>query len=85
LVDITVTVHLHTTLQRPTPNGPLRRLDVRLAPGSTLADLLDRLALPRRDDSVLLVINGRQADAEQVLHDSDEVHLIPALSGGAPA
>jgi sulfur carrier protein ThiS len=85
LVDVTVSVHLHTTLQRRTPTGSLRRLDVTLPSGSTLADLLDRLALPRRDDSVLLVINGRQADAEQVLHDSDEVHLIPALSGGAPA
>ena len=85
MVDVTVTVHLHTTLQRRTPKGSLRRLDVTLPAGSTLADLLDRLALPRRDDSVLLVINGRQADAEQVLHDADEVHLIPALSGGAPA
>jgi sulfur carrier protein ThiS len=83
LVDVTVNVHLHTTLQRRTAEGWLRRLDVSLPPGSTLADLLDRLALPRRDDSVLLVINGRQADAEQVLRDADEVHLIPALSGGA--
>jgi len=85
LVDVTVSVHLHTTLQRRTPKDSLRRLDVMLPRGSTLADLLDRLALPRRDDSVLLVINGRQADAEQVLHDADEVHLIPALSGGTPA
>jgi sulfur carrier protein ThiS len=83
LVDVTVSVHLHTTLQRRTPEGSLRRLDITLPPGSTLADLLDRLSLPRRDDSVLLVINGRQADAEQVLRDADEVHLIPALSGGA--
>ncbi|OGB91419.1 MAG: hypothetical protein A2Z31_05555 [candidate division NC10 bacterium RBG_16_65_8] len=84
MVDVTVTVHLHTTLQRPTPTGPLRRLDVTLPRGSTLADLVNRLSLPHRDDSVLLVINGRQADIWQVLHDSDEVHLIPALSGGAP-
>jgi sulfur carrier protein ThiS len=83
LVDLTVSVHLHTTLQRRTPDGWLRRLDVTVPSGSTLADLLDRLALPRRDDSVLLVINGRQADAAQVLRDADEVHLIPALSGGA--
>lgn len=83
MVDVTISVHLHTTLQRRTPEGWLRRLDVTLPPGSTLADLLDRLALPRRDDSVLLVINGRQADAEQVLCNADEVHLIPALSGGA--
>jgi hypothetical protein len=33
---------------------------------------------------ILLVINGRQAHATQVLADGDEVHLIPALSGGAP-
>ncbi len=83
MVDVTVSVHLHTTLQRRTPDGWLRRLDVTVPSGSTLADLLDRLALPRRDDSVLLVINGRQADAAQVLRDADEVHLIPALSGGA--
>jgi molybdopterin converting factor small subunit len=57
---------------------------VALPLGSTLADLLDHLALPRGDDSVLFVINGRQADAAQVLQDADEVHLIPALSGGAP-
>jgi len=83
LVEIAVTVHLHTTLQRPTPTGPLRRLDVTLPSGSTLADLLRRLSLPFSEDSVLLVINGRQADTGQRLHDADEVHLIPALSGGA--
>lgn len=85
MVGLTVTVHLHTTLQRPTPKGPLRRLDVTLPSGSTLADLLNQLSLPLRDDSILLVINGRQAESGQVLHDADEVHVIPALSGGAPA
>jgi sulfur carrier protein ThiS len=84
LVDITVTVHLHTTLQRPTPTGPLRRVAVTLPSGSTLADLLQRLALPNLDESVLLVINGRQADTGHRLHDADDVHLIPALSGGSP-
>jgi len=85
LVDLAVIVHLHTTLQRPTPSGPVRRLDLTLPAGSTLGDLLDRLSLAHLDDSVLLVINGRQADANRVLRDGDEVHLIPALSGGAPA
>jgi molybdopterin converting factor small subunit len=85
LVNLTVVVHLHTTLQRPTPNGPLRRMDLALPAGSTLGDLLGRLSLTHLDDSVLLVINGRQADSRCVLRDGDEVHLIPALSGGAPA
>ena len=77
-----VTVHLHTSLQRQTPNGALRRLEVALPAGSTLADLLARLDVEFNHDSILLVINGRQADASQVLGESDEVHLIPALSGG---
>jgi len=84
LVAVTVRVHLHTTLQRRTSKGPLRRLEVTLPSGSTLGDLLERLALSRCDDSVLLVINGRQAETGYVLQDTDEVHLIPALSGGAP-
>ncbi len=77
-----VTVHLHTTLQRQTPKGALRRLEVTLPAGSTLAELLARLEMEFKEDSVLLVINGRQADASQGLADGDEVHLIPALSGG---
>ncbi len=77
-----VTVHLHTTLQRQTPKGALRHLEVTLPTGSTLAELLARLEMEFKEDSVLLVINGRQADASQGLADGDEVHLIPALSGG---
>jgi len=82
LVAITVTVHLHTTLQRPTPTGPLRRFDVALPAGSLLSDLLEHLSLPRLDDSILLVVNGRQADRKDPLRQGDEVHLIPPLSGG---
>jgi molybdopterin converting factor small subunit len=82
LVAITVTVHLHTTLQRPTPTGPLRRFDLTLPAGSKLSDLLDRIALSSLDDSILLVVNGRQADRQDLLRQDDEVHLIPPLSGG---
>jgi sulfur carrier protein ThiS len=82
---LVVTVHLHTTLQRQTPTGAVRRLEVTLPAGSTLADLLVRLQVEPHQDSILLVINGRQAQATQGLADGDEVHLMPALSGGAPA
>lgn len=77
-----ITVQLHTTLQRQTREGALRRLEVALPAGSTLADLLARLEVAPHQDAILLVINGRQADADQALADGDEVHLIPALSGG---
>jgi len=77
-----ITVHLHTTLQRRTPAGLQRRLEVTLPPSSCLADVLDQLAIPLDQESILLVINGCLAGADQPLADGDEVHLIPALSGG---
>ena len=33
----------------------------------------------------LLVVNGRKADRGQGLHEGDEVHLTPPISGGALA
>ena len=79
-----ITVYLHTTLQRQTPTGAVRRFDMTLLSGSILADLLTRLEVEPEQDSILLVINGRQADPCRTLTDGDKVHLIPALSGGAP-
>ena len=79
-----ITVHLHTTLQRRTPEGLQRRLQLTLPAASCLADVLDRLAIPLDRESVLLIINGRLAGPDQPLADGDQVHLIPALSGGAP-
>jgi molybdopterin converting factor small subunit len=81
---LVITVHLHTTLQRRTPEGLQRRLQITLPPASSLADVMDRLAVPLDGASILLVINGRLAAPDQALADGDEVHLIPALAGGAP-
>jgi len=77
-----ITVYLHTTLQRRTPEGLQRRMRVSLPPACCLSDILDRLAIPLDEESILLVINGRVARPDQTLADGDEVHLIPALSGG---
>jgi molybdopterin converting factor small subunit len=60
-------------------------MDLTLPPVSTLADLLSALAIKPDQEATLLVINGRTADPEQALKDGDEVHLIPALSGGSPS
>ena len=79
-----MTVHLHTVLQRQTPEGPERRLTMTLPAESTLADLLKSLEIPADPDGILLVVNGRTANLACVLRDGDEVHLIPALSGGVP-
>ena len=79
---INITVHLHTILQRQTPQGMISRMDVDLPSGSTLADLLQRLEIDLAPDHLLLAVNGRVADLERVLEDNDTINLMPAISGG---
>lgn len=80
-----VTVRLHTTLRRETPNGVVDRLTLDLAPGATVQTVTDSLGISLREDAILLVVNGRIADADSALKEGDEVRLIPAMSGGSQA
>ena len=77
-----VNLHLHTLLQRPSPNGLIRQLEVELPAGATLQDLLKREGIIVDDENFLLVVNNRNVERDQVLNDGDDVDLIPAISGG---
>jgi sulfur carrier protein ThiS len=77
-----VSVYLHTILQRQTPQGIVRQLDVTLPPGNNLQDLLDELNIELDPDHLMLVVNGVMADEHTVLTDGDRVNLMPAISGG---
>ena len=77
-----VTVRLHTTLRRETAEGVIDRLKLDLAPRATVQGVLDALGVSLRDDAILLVVNGRIAEAKTALSEGDEVRLIPAMSGG---
>jgi molybdopterin converting factor small subunit len=77
-----VTVHLHTVLQRQTAVGLQRRLEVDLPAGATLGELYTLLEIPLPVDALLLVVNGRHAELDIVLQPADDVHFMPALSGG---
>jgi len=79
---VKVTVHLHTTLQRQTPEGLIRRLEVELPGGSRVADLLADLEITLSMDALLLAVNARVAEPEQILQDGDQVNIMPAISGG---
>jgi molybdopterin converting factor small subunit len=79
-----VTVRLHTTLRRETPEGIVDRLTLDLVPGATMRTLVEALGISLHDDAILLVVNGRIADVETALAEGDEVRLIPAMSGGGP-
>lgn len=77
-----VTVHLHTILQRQTPDGIVDRLEVALPQGSTLADLLRQVGVEMNPDALLLAVNGRVADLDALLFEGDRINLMPAISGG---
>ena len=76
---LTITVHLHTVLRR---GSSLGALVVQVPAGCTLDELRRRLEIAYDPAELLLVVNGRAAQVSQVLADGDEVHFIPAISGG---
>ena len=78
-----VTVHLHTILQRQTPEGLVRQLELSLPANSTVNDLLAQMEIDFPLDSLLLVVNGRLVELDHMLVEGDKVNLMPAISGGA--
>jgi sulfur carrier protein ThiS len=79
---ITVTVHLGTILQKKTPEGVKRRLEVALEEDSSLLDLIEYLDLELDPGQLLLAVNGRGAELTHILADQDRVHLMMPISGG---
>jgi sulfur carrier protein ThiS len=77
-----ISVQLHTTLQKQTPEGLIDRVEVDLPLGSTLQDLITELEINYSLDSLLLVVNGRVAEPSLALTAGDRVNLMPAISGG---
>jgi sulfur carrier protein ThiS len=77
-----VHVRLHTTLRKETPQGIIDRVDLELEPGSTLAEVLDRLEIRPRSGSVLMAVNGNLVKKDFALSDGDQVRLVPSVSGG---
>jgi sulfur-carrier protein len=60
------------------------RFDVRTADypaGTTVADVVDGLTLPRAEVGIILV-NSRHAELDRQLAESDTLALFPLLGGG---
>ncbi len=58
-----------------------KTFDVELEPGSTLADLVERLCLPR-DQVKITFVNGIAHEQDFVLQPGDEVGIFPPVGGG---
>ena len=79
-----IAVRLGSGLSR-LAGGP--RLEVELADGATVGDLLDRVAADRPVlvaglPSVLTVVRGSQVAGDRVLEEGDEVALLIPVAGG---
>ena len=77
-----VIVHLHTILQKQTPQGLMRKLVVNLSAGASLRDLLAVLDMQVDEHNTLFVRQGQIIEPEVLLNEDDEIHIIPAISGG---
>jgi sulfur carrier protein ThiS len=80
---VTITVYLHTILQKQTAEGVLRSLELSVPEGSKVVDVLVRLEIKIDPDDVLITVNGQVTDESQVLFTGDRVDFIPAISGGS--
>ena len=77
-----LTVKLSTTLRDHVPDYvPETGLQVEMPQGSTVAQLAQHLGLPLQDIKIVM-INGRQRKAGDLLRDGDRVAFFPAVGGG---
>jgi molybdopterin converting factor small subunit len=79
---VTITVYLHTILQKRTADGLIRSLELVVPDGSVVAAVIELLEIRTDLDELLITVNGQVADEKQVLSDGDRVDFIPAISGG---
>jgi sulfur-carrier protein len=56
-------------------------MEIDLAEGATLNDLIKTLKLPT-DQVKVTFVNGRSQDLSYVLHEGDEIGIFPPIGGG---
>ena len=79
---MTITIYLHTILQKRTPDGLVRTIEISVPEGITVADVIARLEIKIAADDLLITVNGQIVDESQMLVAGDRVDFIPAISGG---
>ena len=80
--EIIVQVYLHSTLIEYSTDGKTRKCKVTLPQNSRLKDLMTNLGIDQNNQLLLLAVNGKVADEEQILEQNDSVHFMMPISGG---
>lgn len=80
---ITVNVVFFADLRRFLPRGANGPQPYALAPGSTVADLLDLIGIAP-DTDLTTAVDGELAGRDTTLRDGAEVMLLSPMEGGAP-
>jgi len=78
----TVEVRLYATLRKfhPNPDGG-DAFTIELEDKSRLADLVDKLKIPKEQVGVVMV-NGKWEKEDYLLQEGDRVGLFPLIGGG---
>ena len=81
---MTVEVRLFATLARYLPpDSKAGAAVVELSDQATIADLIQRLGVPRDLECVVL-LNGANVDTDARLRGGDVIDIFPPLAGGRP-
>ncbi len=80
---ITLSFRSYARLPNPPPGFQLgHRIELTVAEGTTLAQLIEQVLAVPPDLVALIAINGQVADQEYVLQTRDRVDLFPPMVGG---
>jgi len=77
-----VIIHLHTIYQQQTESGLINKIEIPFNPGLTVENIIDKLSLKITEESTLIVVNGKIVEPVYQVKSGDDVHFIPAISGG---
>jgi molybdopterin converting factor small subunit len=78
--DMKVQVNMYANLRQYSPANETS-FTLKLACGSTVGKLINTLKIPQNIKMVIL-INGRRADADTPLSPEDKIILFPPMEGG---
>lgn len=80
-MTVTVTLTLHGTLRRLTPDGR-GAARVTLAAGATVGDALRGAGVGGGTEAVCVVRGGLAVDPDAALADGEVLHVFPLMGGG---